>query len=287
MGVRFLVVSFTLLAIFPCHFSAVSVAAQSESPAVTDGQILEGLRSIRDQLLVLKSEIDAKVNNPERPDPRNMEYARYRTAFETYQGKIGDLYRQLTGAYEQINRVYRTNPKSPAYKPMVTLYLEVKGVYDSVSTLFAAFQPPEKLQAVAIVSEDRRLNRQVATTVRANRSAAPETTADIFAAESSTYIGTFDAVEMFLQVRGDNAYYLFVGWKDEETDASGHRKDTFHPSVLRSEYFPKQLLPQIQTSQQHLEKALNLGLLIIRTKDGDQGDINRFFTRIKSYAREN
>lgn len=283
-----MVFRFLALCLLTASLSAASqpqsVSAQS-TVAVSETQLLENLRSIRDQLGKLKLEIEQKTGNTGRPDQKSMDFAGYRAAFSGYQAKIEDLYRQLSAGYEQISRVYRTNPKSPTYKSMVAFYLEAKLEYDTVSSLFGTISPPEKMLNVAVVSTDKRLNQRVSTTVRSNQSPAAENPREILAADESRFIGTFDAVEMFLLIKGDKACYVFFGWRDEEE--SGKKSQSYHLSVLRSDFIPKEKIPPGQNAGWHLEQALTLNFFTLDTKGDVLADINQFLTRIKSYSRDN
>jgi hypothetical protein len=266
-------------------FLEKSVSAQATG-TVSETQLLETLRSLRDQFAALKAEVESTTGSPSRPDRNNMDFERYRTAFGTYQSRIEDLYRQLSTGYEQIGRVYRTNPKSPLYKTLVSTYLEAKGEYDGVSALFGTIPPPEKLQTVAIISADKRLNRRIAATVKSDQPVQAVNPKDILSADESRFIGTFDAVEMFLLIKGDKACYVFFGWRDDEGNEAGKKNNSYHLSVLRSDFFPKESPGTSATAQQHLENALKLNFFALDTSGEILTDINEFLTRIKSYSRD-
>jgi hypothetical protein len=266
-------------------FSGTSSTPAQNGEVVAESQVLGNLQGIREQLAKLKTEIDLKTGMMTRPDPRTVDYKGYQTAFAGYRGKLDDLYRRLSGCYEQISRVYRTNPNSPNYKPMVALYLQVKAEYDGVAATFGTIAPPEKLQNVAVVSADKRLNSRIANTVRSTPTPAPENPKDILASDESRFIGTFDAVEMFLLIKGEKACYVFFGWRDENTDSGG--KNAYHLSVLRSEFFPKGSLGSELKPEQHLEQALKLNLFSLDSQGEVLADINQFLNRVKSYSRTN
>ncbi len=278
---RFLVFFLVVAWIFS---GAPSTPAQN-GEVVAESQVLGNLQGIREQLAKLKTEIDLKTGMLTRPNPQSVDFNGYQTAFAGYRGRIDDLYRKLTGCYDQISRVYRTNPNSPNYKPMVALYLEVKKDYDEVSALFGTISPPEKLRNVAVVSADKRLNSRIANSFRTTPTPAPESPRDILASDESRFIGTFDAVEMFLLIRGDKACYVFFGWRDENTDNGG--KNAYHLSVLRSEFFPKGSLGVELKPEQHLEQALKLNLFALDSHGEVLADINQFLSRVKSYSRTN
>lgn len=266
-------------------FSGTPSTPAQNGEVVAESQVLGNLQGIREQLAKLKTEIDLKTGMLTRPNPRSVDFNGYQTAFAGYRVRIDDLYRKLTGCYDQISRVYRTNPNSPNYKPMVALYLEVKKDYDEVAALFGTISPPEKLRNVAVVSADKRLNNRIANTFKATPTPAPESPKDILASDESRFIGTFDAVEMFLLIKGDKACYVFFGWRDETTDNGG--KNAYHLSVLRSEFFPKGSLGVELKPEQHLEQALKLNLFSLDSQGEVLADINQFLTRVKSYSRTN
>lgn len=277
---------FALFLVAVWGFTGGFTSPAQTSAVVSETQVLENLRAIRDQLAKLKAEIDLKTGMMTRPDQRTLDFKGYQAAFAGYQGRIDDLFRKLSGSYEQISRVYRTNPNSPNYKPMVALYLEVKAEYDGVSTLFSTVSPPEKLRNVAIVSADKRLNRRIAGTFKGTPTPAPENPRDILASDESRFIGTFDAVEMFLLVKGEKACYVFFGWRDEEAAQNGG-KNAYHLSVMRSEFFPKSSAGVDLNPEQHLEQALKLNLFSLDSQGELLADINQFLSRVKSYSKTN
>jgi hypothetical protein len=272
--------------VFSWVFAGAPSAFAQNGEVVAESQVLGNLQGIREQLAKLKTEIDLKTGMVTRPDPRSVDFKGYQAAFAGYRGRIDDLYRKLTGCYDQISRVYRTNPNSPNYKPMVALYLQVKAEYDGVAAMFGTISPPEKLQNVAVVSADKRLNSRIASTFKTNPTPAPENPKDILASDESRFIGTFDAVEMFLLIKADKACYVFFGWRDEEAGENG-AKNAYHLSVLRSEFFPKGSLGVELKPEQHLEQALKLNLYSLDSQGEVLADINQFLSRVKSYSRTN
>lgn len=285
MVFRFLILFLLTAPLAPAsHLQLVTAQSTAE---VSETQILENLRSIRDQLSKLKLEIEQKTPNTGRPDQKSMDFGGYQAAFSGYQMKIEELYRQLSSAYEQIGRVYRTNPKSPTYKSMVSVYLEAKLQYDGVSALFGTISPPEKMRTIAVVSTDKRLNQRISSAVKSNQPASSEDPKEIIAADEARFIGTFDAVEMFLLTKGDKAFYIFFGWREDSDTEAGKKNQTYHLSVLRSEFIPKENATGGQSAAQHLEKALKLNFFTLDTKGDVLAEINQFLTRIKSYSQNN
>ncbi len=256
---------------------------------LTDSEIVSTLRALRSEMLDLLSQVAGKGATLSRLNRRRMDFESYQRAFESYSAKIEDCYRRLADCYEQINRVYRTNPNSPLYKQMVKTYLDTKSVFDNLKSTFSALDPPEQTINEAVVSNDRRLNERVAASVRtaAIPSAPVEAAKEIIDADDSRFIGTFDAVEMFLLVRGDSACYVLFGWKEVVDDENGKSTEEYHLSVVRSELFP--WTPEVRTMspEQHLENALKLKIAMVEAQGEMLTDLKQFFARAKSYSRTN
>ncbi len=271
----------------PFLFGSDSVPAQER--ALTDSEIVATLRALRSEMFDLLSQVAGKGAVITRPSRRTMDYESYRRTFESYSAKIDDCYRRLSACYSQIDRVYRTGSNTPLYKQMLQTYLDAKGVFDNLKSTFSALEPPEKAVTEAVVSNDRRLNERIATSVRtaAVPTAPPQAVKEIVDADDSRFIGTFDAVEMFLLVRGDSACYVLFGWKDVVEDENGKSLEEYHLAVARSESFP--LTPEVRalTPEQHLENALKLKIAMVEAQGETMTDLKQFFARTKSYARTN
>ncbi len=289
------VVGSRLLRLFVClNFLAIpfvfgfgSVLAQER--AMTDSEIVASLRALRSEMFDLLSQVAGKGAAMTRPSRRTMDYESYRQTFESYSAKIDDCYRRLAGYYSQIDRVYRTGSNTPLYKQMLQTYLDAKGVFDNLKSTFNTLEPPEKVVTEAVISNDQRLNERIATSVRtaAVPTAPPQAAKEIVDADDSRFIGTFDAVEMFLLVRGDSACYVLFGWKDVVEDENGKSLEEYHLAVARSESFP--MTPEVRalTPEQHLENALKLKIAMVEAQGEMMTDLKQFFARTKSYARTN
>ncbi len=289
------VVGGRLLRLFVCmNFLAIpfvfgfgSVPAQER--VLTDSEIVATLRALRSEMFDLLSQVAGKGAAMTRPSRRTMDYESYRQTFESYSAKIDDCYRRLSACYSQIDRVYRTGSNTPLYKQMLQTYLDAKGVFDNLKSTFNTLEPPEKVVTEAVISNDQRLNERIATSVRtaAVPTAPPQAAKEIVEADDSRFIGTFDAVEMFLLVRGDSACYVLFGWKDVVEDENGKSLEEYHLAVARSESFP--LTPEVRalTPEQHLENALKLKIAMVEAQGETMTDLKQFFARTKSYARTN
>lgn len=258
-----------------------------EAKLLTESDLLTALRTLRDDMLKIQSELGGQTTGG-RPDRKGMSYEDYRTAFEGVSGKLDEAYRRISVYYAQIDRIYRTTPNSPLYKQITQVYLEAKAAYDGAKTALGGVAPPDSIRAVSVVSTDRRLNDRVAASVKdegpATRSVAAQ---EILQSDESRYIGTFDAVEMFLLVKGDAACYVLFGWKEQFSDESGKKTERYHLSVVRTEFFPVASLAASQSPNQHLEHALKLPLVPVDARGDVLNDLNQFLTRVKSYARTN
>lgn len=269
--------------------TARGVVHPPQDRILTDSEIVTTLRALRSEMLDLLSQVAGKGAALSRPSRRTMDFELYRSTFESYSAKIEDCYRRLAGCYEQINRIYRTNPNTPLYKQMVQTYLDAKSVFDNLKSTFSALEPPEQTITEAVVSNDRRLNERVAASVRtaAVPPAPAETAKEIIESDDSRFIGTFDAVEMFLLVRGDSACYVLFGWKEVVDDEDGKSTEEYHLSVVRSEMFP--FTPQVRAMKpdEHLENALKLKIAMVEAQGEAMTDLKQFFARTKSYSRTN
>ncbi len=276
----------SLLAMSP---SARGLARLSQERVMSDSEIVSTLRALRSEMLDLLAQVAGKGAAATRPSRRAMDFESYQRTFESYSAKIDDSYRRLLACYAQIDRTYRANPNSPLYKQMVQTYLDTKGVFDNLKSTFSALEPPEKTITEAVISNDRRLNERISTSARST--AAPPAPAqaakEIIEADESRFIGTFDAVEMFLLVRGDNACYVLFGWKDVVDDENGKTVEEYHLSVVRSEVFPFTPSVRGMTPEQHLENALTLKIAMVEAEGETMTSLKQFFARAKSYTRMN
>jgi hypothetical protein len=289
------VVGSRLLRLFVCmNFLAIPFmfgfgSAPAQERVLTDSEIVASLRALRSEMLDLLSQVAGKGAAMTRPSRRTMDYESYRRTFESYSAKIDDCYRRLAAYYSQIDRVYRTGSSTPLYKRMLQTYLDAKGVFDNLKSTFNTLEPPEKVVTEAVISNDQRLNERIATSVRmaAVPTAPPQAVREIVDADDSRFIGTFDAVEMFLLVRGDSACYVLFGWKEVVEDENGKSLEEYHLAVARSESFP--MTPEIRTltPEQHLEHALKLKIAMVEAQGEMMTDLKQFFARAKSYARTN
>ncbi|OYT72100.1 MAG: hypothetical protein CFK52_06150 [Chloracidobacterium sp. CP2_5A] len=269
--------------------SARGLAQPSQDHVLSDGEIISTLRALRSEMLDLIAQVAGKDAAATRLNRRVMNFESYRQAFESYSAKIDDSYRRLSGCYEQISRVYRANPNSVLYKQMVKTYLDAKAIFDNLKSTFSALEPPEQTITEAVISNDTRLNERVSASMRsADAPPAPAQAAkEIVEADDSRFIGTFDAVEMFLLVRGDTACYVLFGWKDVVNDDNGKSIEEYHLSVVRSEAFPITPAVRAMTAEQHLENALKLKIALVEAQGETLTDIKQFFARAKSYTRTN
>ncbi|MFQ3590816.1 MAG: hypothetical protein SNJ67_11010 [Chloracidobacterium sp.] len=278
-----------LLSLAAVSLSAPAMSPMAQDRVLSDSEIISTLRALRSEMLDLLAQVAGKGATMTRPSRRTMDFESYRRTFESYSTKIDDSYRRLAACYAQIDRIYRTNPNSPLYKQMVQTYLDAKGVFDNLKSTFGALEPPEQTVTEAVISNDRRLNERVSTSVRT--AAAPPAPAqaakEIIEADDSRFIGTFDAVEMFLLVRGDSACYVLFGWKDVVDDENGRSTEEYHLSVVRSETFPLTPVIRTMTPDQHLENALKLKIAVVEAQGEVLTDLKQFFVRAKSYTRAN
>lgn len=268
---------------------SVGGASAAQGQVMGDAEIIAALKALRSEMFDLLSQVAGKGAAAGRPSRRTMDYESYRRTFEAYNGKIEDCYRRLAACYAQIDRVYRTNPNSPLYKPMTQAYLDAKAVFDNLKSTFNTIEPPDTLRTEAVAVADRRLNERIATSARtATLPPAPaEAAKDIIESDDSRFIGNFDSVEMFLLVKGDMACYVMFGWKEVVTDDDGKPNEQFHLSVVRSEMFPYTPAVRALTPNEHLENALKLKIAAVDAQGEVLTNLNEFFSRAKSYSRVN
>jgi hypothetical protein len=274
-----------VLLVFPP--AGASGAPIQDATPMAEGDLLDGLKKLREEMAILKQEVESSAGTA-RPDRKTMGYEQYLTAFGGYTGKIDDAYRRLALYYAQIDRIYRTTPNSPLYKQIVKEYLDAKAAFDAAKTAFGVVPAPDTLRASATVSSDRRLNDRVAASLRNERTGDGSVEArDILQSDDSRFIGTFDAVEMFLLVKGESACYVLFGWKEQLTDETGKKSQQYHLSVVRSDFFPAAALGKEWSADRHLEKALTLPLVPVDARGDVFNNLNEFLTRVKSYSRPN
>lgn len=254
-----------------------------------DSEIVTALKALRSEMLDLLSQVAGKGAAASRPNRRTMDYEAYRRTFEAYSAKIDDCYRRMAAYYAQIDRVYRTNPNSPLYKPMTQAYLDAKAVFDNLKATFNSIEPPDTLRTEAVVVADRRLNERIATSARSSTlpPAPAEAATDIIESDDSRFIGNFDSVEMFLLVKGEMACYVMFGWKETTTDDKGTPTEQYHLSVVRSEMFPFTPAIRALSPTQHLENALKLKIAAVDAQGEMLSNLSEFFARAKSYSRIN
>lgn len=267
--------------VFPA-FSTLAGPIGQEVKPISDSELLDGLKKLREEMTVLKAEVEAPAGTG-RLDRKSLAYEEYQASFGSYATKVEEAYRRLAELYSRIDRLYRTNPSSPLYKQIIKEYLDAKAAFDAAKATFGVVPAPETLRAVATVSADRRLNDRVAASVRGE--AKSVTAQEILQPDESRFIGTFDAVEMFLLVKGDSACYVLFGWKEQMTDETGKKSQQYHLSVVRTEFFSATTLAAGLTPNQHLENALRLPLLTVDARGSVLNDLSQFLTRVKTYSR--
>jgi hypothetical protein len=274
----------TVFSVFPALLTFGGPVRQEVKP-LSDSELLDGLKKLREEMTVLKTEVEAPAGTGHL-DRKNLAYEEYQAAFGSYAMKVEEAYRQLAEFYSRIDRLYRTNPNSPLYKQIIKEYLDAKAAFDAAKAAFGGVPAPETLRAVATVSPDRRLNDRVAASLRNEpREDRPAVAQEILQSDESRFIGTFDAVEMFLLVKGDAACYVLFGWKEQMTDDSGKKSQRYHLSLVRSEFFPVAALGKEWSAARHLEKALTLSLVPVDARGDVFNNLNQFLTRVKSYSR--
>lgn len=277
--------AFFLLVVIVFTASPILAVPIQDVKLMSDGELLERLKVLREEMTKLREEIETPAATG-RPDRKAMDFTAYRETFDAFTLKIDDAYKRLAGYHGQIDRLYRTAPNAPLYKQIVKEYLDTKTAFDAAKSAFGIVPAPETLRVVATVSSDRRLNDRVADSLKGGpRPDQPGAARDILQADESRFIGTFDAVEMFLLVKGDTACYVLFGWKEQLTDDSGKKSQRYHLSVVRSDFFPVAGLGEGWSPERHLEKALTLPLVPVDARGEVLNDVNQFLTRVKSYSR--
>lgn len=277
--------AFFLLFVTVFTVSPMVAAPIQDVKLMSDGDLYENLKALREEMTKLREEVELPAA-ARRPDRKSMDFTAYRETFDSFALKIEDAYKRLVGFHGQIDRLYRTSPNAPLYKQIVKEYLDAKAAFDAAKAAFGLVPAPESLRIVAPVSADRRLNDRVAASLKGETQPVPPAAArEILQSDESRFIGTFDAVEMFLLVKGDAACYVLFGWKEQLTDDSGKKSQRYHLSVVRSEFFPVAMLGEGWSPDRHLEKALTLPLVPVDARGDVLNDVNQFLTRVKSYSR--
>lgn len=261
------------------------VRCYAQSPGVlSETELLGTLRTFRAEIEEMQKQLASSplIQSVSR---RALRYDEYSALYANWSNRVQERYGILNGYYEQVNRIYRTNPNSRLYLDIRKAYLDAKTAFDALNATLAQCVKPEDTRTPAIVVTDGRLNTHLTKTVATVKTQTTPTV-DIGQADELRYIGKFDAVELYLLVHRGLACYVMYGIHERKVDDAGQVTDEIDPRVIFSRAFDVGKV-QSFTPQEHLDYVLTLDLTPVQAQMETWRFITESLARAKSYAREN
>jgi hypothetical protein len=249
----------------------------------SESDLLAAIRAFKNEVTDMKGQLAGQNAAIKRPDRKQMAYAEYRTNYDSWNLKIEQSYAKLRGFYEGVDRVYRTNPNSSLYGEIRQAYLDAKTAFDSLKETFGGYNKPDNMRTQAIVITDGRLSRHISTTV-ASAKTENKPLVDLSQADEVRYIGKFDAVELYLFVKGDSACYVLYGLRERSLNDKGESVDTIDSRVVFSDSFPVGGVANL-SPQQHLDQVLKVKLTPVQAQVETWRFITESLAKAKSYAK--
>lgn len=249
----------------------------------SESDLLAAIRAFKNEVTDMKGQLAGQNAAIKRPDRKQMAYAEYRTNYDSWNLKIEQSYAKLRGFYEGVDRVYRTNPNSTLYGEIRQAYLDAKTAFDNLKETFGAYNKPDNMRTQAIVITDGRLSRHISTTV-AGAKAESKPLVDLSLADEVRYIGKFDAVELYLFVKGESACYVLYGLRERSMNEKGESVDTIDSRVVFSDSFPVGGVANL-SPQQHLDQVLKIKLTPVQAQVETWRFITESLAKAKSYAK--
>ena len=254
-----------------------------DGKAFSESDLLAAIRAFQNEVTSMRGQLAGQNAAIKRPDRKQMAYAEYRTNYDQWTAKIDQSYAKLRSFYEGVDRVYRTNPNSSLYVEIRQAYLDAKTAFDGLKETFGAYNKPDAMRTQAIVIADGRLTRHISTTI-AGAKTENKPLVDLSQADEVRYIGKFDAVELYLCVKGDSACYVLYGLRERNLNEKGESVDTIDSRVVFSDTFP---LASVATlaPQQHLDQVLKVKLTPVAAQVETWRFITEALAKAKSYAK--
>lgn len=258
-------------------------SAQETQVGFVDGaKLLENLRALVAEMDKLKAELVVAADRPSRlPDAKQLKYQEYADSYSAIAGRVSQFNSLLNAYYEQVNAVYRNDPKSSIYKELVKVYGDAGTLYREVSDQFKTVAQPTTLRKKAAVLPDSRLNERIAAAMGGggNAGVSSET---LQQARSVNFVGMFDGVALYLLTwENSEARYITVGWRERTSNASGKVVDTLRTDLACTPAF--QLSGELSPLQ-HYEAALRLKFTPLRYDGPQLVAALKLFDVVKSYS---
>jgi hypothetical protein len=260
-----------------------ATAFGQDGKAVSESDLLAAIRAFRSEVTDLQGQLAGQNAAAKRPDRKQMAYAEYRSNYDNWSLRVEQCYAKLRGYYEAVDRTYRTNPNSTLYVEIRQAYLDAKTAFDSLNNAFGSYGKPDTMRTVAVVITDGRLSRHITSTV-ASAKIESKPLVDLSQADEVRYIGKFDAVELYLFVKGTSACYVLYGLRERGTNEKGESVDTIDSRVVFSDSFEIASITNY-APQQHLDQVLKLRLTPVQTQLETWRFITESLAKAKSYAK--
>lgn len=249
----------------------------------SESDLLAAIRAFKSEVTDMRGQLAGQNAAIKRPDRKQMGYTEYRTNYDQWTAKIDQSYAKLRGFYEGVDRVYRTNPNSTLYVEIRQAYLDAKAAFDGLKETFGSYNKPDAMRTQAIVIADGRLTRHISTTVASTKTEA-RPLVDLSQADEVRYIGKFDAVELYLFVKGESACYVLYGLRERGVNEKGESVDTIDSRVVFSDTFPVASVASL-APQQHLDQVLKVKLTPVAAQVETWRFITEALAKAKSYAK--
>lgn len=258
-------------------------SAQAQSAAVlSEAELLAALRSFKSEAENMQKQLAASPLG-QQVGRRAVRYEEYSALHAGWSSRLQERYGALNGYYEQVNRIYRTNPNSRLYLDIRKAYLDAKASFDALNAAFAQCAKPDDTRTPTVVVSDGRLSTHLTRTVTTVKT-ENKPVVDIGQADELRYIGKFDAIELYLLVLGKTACYVMYGLQERKTDDAGNVVDEVDPRVVFSRSFDAGAVRNF-TPQEHLDYVLKLDLTPVQAQIETWRFITESLARAKSYAR--
>ncbi|MGQ9897928.1 MAG: hypothetical protein ACUVR8_10300 [Acidobacteriota bacterium] len=259
-------------------------SAFAQSQGMTDSDLPAAIRTLRDEIVTLQSELSNYVAGLQSAEKvrRGKSFEAYQKQFQTLGSRISDCRERLQYFHEQVSRLYRTMPTSSLYLAARQAYADAKQDFDALVSNFSSSPRPETLQVTEVRVTDGRLVKHLAQTdpVKSEQSIGQA----ILEADDIRYVGKFDSVEVYLVITKDTAHYLLTGLREQTIEADGRISEIVHSAILCSDPFPSRQAVERQTTQ-HFDSILQQKFILLAEEQAVTDQIRDELRKARSYAR--